>query len=110
MNLYFEHFQDLVELNKTKNILRNIFLSKSTNYDLELLYKIVKEMDNETKSWNGEFTFVYIPTWERYFHKHTNLNAVITLKDEIIDEPKTLLIRLFLSNLVTDESLRHKVD
>lgn len=83
-NLYFEHFQDLVELNKTKNILRNIFLSKSTNYDLELLYKIVKEMDNETKSWNGEFTFVYIPTWERYFHKHTNLNAVITLKDEII--------------------------
>ena len=33
-----------------------------------------------------------------------------TLKDDLIDEPKALLIRLFLSNFVTEESFRHRVD
>ena len=32
------------------------------------------------------------------------------LKEDVIDEPNILLIKLLLSNLVTDESFRHKVD
>ena len=32
------------------------------------------------------------------------------MNDVVIEAPNALLIRLFLSNFVTDESLRHKVD
>ena len=41
-------------------------------------------MQNESKKWKGNFTFVYLPSWERYFNKNSNIQPVIKLRNEII--------------------------
>ena len=41
-------------------------------------------MNYETKKWNGNYFFVYVPTWSRYFTKYTSEDATIKLKEEII--------------------------
>ena len=61
---------------------------QKTEYELDLLYKIVEKMKNETKKWSGNYIFVYVPTWSRYFTKYTKYDAKIDLKDEIIQNLK----------------------
>ena len=65
-----------------------ILNKQKTDYELDLLYKIVEKMKNETKKWNGNYIFVYVPTWSRYFTKYTKYDAKIDLKDEIIQNLK----------------------
>ena len=43
--------------------------------DLSLFYEIVKKMNSETKKWDGDFTFVYIPSWDRFFNKNSNYKS-----------------------------------
>tara|TARA_Y100001958_G_C21055732_1_gene420301 strand:- start:219 stop:869 length:651 start_codon:yes stop_codon:yes gene_type:complete len=79
------HLKDILEINNLKNIFKYKILNKQhDNYDLELLYKIVERMDRDVKKWNGNYYFVYVPTWSRYFTKYTKYDAKIDLKDEII--------------------------
>ena len=83
------HLKDILEINNLRNIFKyKIFNKQKTEYELDLLYKIVEKMKNETKKWNGNYIFVYVPTWSRYFTKYTKYDAKIDLKDEIIQNLK----------------------
>ena len=80
------HLKDILEINNLRNIFKYKILKKQEEfYDLNLLYKIVEKMNDDTKKWNGNYTFVYVPTWSRYFTKFTKYDAKIDLKKEIIN-------------------------
>ena len=79
------HFKDIIEINNLKNIIRfSILRQQKQTYDLNLFYSIIEKMNYETKKWNGNYFFVYVPTWSRYFTKYTSEDATIKLKEEII--------------------------
>ena len=79
------HLKDILEINNLRNIFKyKIFKKQEEFYDLNLLYKTVEKMNSDTKKWNGNYTFVYVPTWSRYFTKYTKYDAKIDLKKEII--------------------------
>ena len=46
-------------------------------------------MDYETKKWDGNYVFVYVPTWSRYFTKFTKIDSKINLKNEILKNLKS---------------------
>jgi len=80
------HLKDILEINNLRNIFKYKILKKQEEfYDLNLLYKTVEKMNDDTKKWNGNYTFVYVPTWSRYFTKFTKYDAKIDLKKEIIN-------------------------
>ena len=80
------HLKDILEINNLRNIFKYKILKKQEEfYDLNLLYKIVEKMNDDTKKWNGNYIFVYVPTWSRYFTKFTKYDAKIDLKKEIIN-------------------------
>lgn len=83
-NNYIGSIKDILELTILKNRIRNLFNTKKKNYDLKILNNIIVEMQNESKKWKGNFTFVYLPSWERYFNKNSNIQPVIKLRNEII--------------------------
>ena len=83
-NNYIGSIKDILELTILKNRIRNLFNTKKKNYDLKILNNIIVEMQNESKKWKGNFTFVYLPSWERYFNKNSNTQPVIKLRNEII--------------------------
>ncbi len=85
---YTESIQDILEINILKNRLRSIFNSKKKNYDLIFFNKTIVEMKRQTEEWNGNFTFVYIPSWDRFFNSSSNLHAIISLRKEIVDNLK----------------------
>ena len=85
---YTENIQDILEINILKNRLRSIFNSKKKDYDLIFFNKTIVEMKRQTEEWNGNFTFVYIPSWDRFFNSSSNLHAIISLRKEIIDNLK----------------------
>ena len=71
-----------MELSNLKNIVRfNLFNSEKKNYDLKLLYSVVEKMNFESNKWNGNYIFVYVPTWSRYFTKFTKTDSKINLKN-----------------------------
>ena len=43
-------------------------------------------MNFETKKWNGNYYFVYVPSWSRYFTKFTNKDGSLNLKKDILNE------------------------
>ena len=80
------HLKDILEINNLRNIFKYKILKKQEEfYDLNLLYKTVEKMNDDTKKWNGNYIFVYVPTWSRYFTKFTKYDAKIDLKKEIIN-------------------------
>ena len=75
------HLKDILEINNLRNIFKYKILKKQEEfYDLNLLYKIVEKMNDDTKKWNVNYTFVYVPTGSRYFTKFTKYDAKIDLK------------------------------
>ena len=84
-NNFKETFQDILEINNIRNILKNSLsrISKN-NYDLELFYKIIYKMNQDAKKLDSNYIFVYVPTWSRYFTKFTKKDKTIYLKDEIL--------------------------
>ena len=84
-DIFKSHAKDILEINNLRNIFKYKILKKQKEfYDLDLLYKTIKKMNDDTKKWNGNYTFVYVPTWSRYFTKFTKYDAKIDLKKEII--------------------------
>ena len=83
--IFFEHLKDILEINSLKNILRFSILKQQKNtFDLPLFYEIVEKMNLESSNWNGNYYFVYVPSWHRYFTKFTNIDSGINLKGEIL--------------------------
>jgi len=90
LGLFGAHLQDIAELNNLRNILKYRILKKQKSvYDLELFYSVVEKMDYETKKWDGNYVFVYVPTWSRYFTKFTKIDSKINLKNEILKNLKS---------------------
>ena len=88
-DFFKEHLKDILELNNLKNIIKFTVIKKQKkDYDLDLFYSVIEKMNSETSSWNGKYTFVYVPTWSRYFTKHTKEISRINLKNEIIKNIK----------------------
>jgi len=81
------HLIDIIELNSLKNIIRfSIIKRQIDTYDLNLFYSVIEKMNFETKKWNGNYYFVYVPSWSRYFTKFTNKDASLNLKKDILKE------------------------
>ena len=85
---YFKNIQDILEINILRNRLRSFFDSSDKKYNLQLLNETIDEMRMETEKWNGNFTFVYVPSWDRFFNNSSNLHRVIKLRKEIIKNLK----------------------
>ena len=89
------HLKDIIELNSLKNIIRySIVKQQVETYDLSLFYSIVEKMNFETKKWDGNYYFVYVPSWSRYFTKFTNKDASINLKNDILNELRSKNINI----------------
>lgn len=85
LNNLIAHLKDIAEINNLKNIIKFSILKKQkNNFDLPLFYEIVEKMKVESNNWNGNYYFVYVPSWSRYFTKFTNKDSSINLKDEIL--------------------------
>jgi len=86
IDAYIENAQDILEINILRNKFKNFFLSKKNNYDLTSFYKVINEMQETTNRFGGKFTFVYIPSWDRFFNNASNLYPVIKLRNTIIED------------------------
>ena len=85
LNNLIAHLKDIAEINNLKNIIKFSILKKQkNNFDLPLFYEIVEKMKVESNNWNGNYYFVYVPSWSRYFTKFTNKDSSINLKEEIL--------------------------
>tara|TARA_B100000029_G_scaffold221648_1_gene219326 strand:+ start:619 stop:1854 length:1236 start_codon:yes stop_codon:yes gene_type:complete len=92
-----ENFVDILELKKTKSIVRHkIFNKEYIETDLELFYSIVKKMNEESKKYNSNFIFVYVPSSLRYFKTPSyallDQKQQIKLKDKILNEIRKMNI------------------
>lgn len=81
------HTIDIIELQNLKNILRYNILNRHQNeYDLNLFFSVIENMNLEAKKFNSNYLFVYVPSWSRYFTQNTKKEASIKLKDTILSE------------------------
>ena len=85
---FIKNIQDILEINILKNRLRSFFSTEKKLYNLKLFTETINEMKKETEKWNGNFTFVYIPSWDRFFNRSSNLHTIINLREEIVDNLK----------------------
>ena len=92
-NNFIETTKDILEINNIRNIIKNSILkSYKKDYDMNLFYKIISQMDSDAKSLKSRYIFVYVPTWSRYFTKFTKKDKTIFLKDEILTKLKDMNI------------------
>ena len=80
-NNFIESLKDIAELRRLKNFYKNYILSgTNSNFDEELFFSIIKKMNEETKSWKGNFIFIYVPSWERFLQN--SLKEIVFLTKE----------------------------
>jgi len=84
-----DKFKDYIELSRLKNSIKNIFyLFSDKDFDDDLFFKIINDMNIETQSWGGKFIFVYTPTWSRYFTRFTKSQRYTYKKNYILNTLK----------------------
>jgi len=83
---FLASIRDILEINILRSKFKKFFLSKNPSNDLDLFYNIVYEMKAEAQKLDAKFTFVYVPNWERFFNKNSNLHPVMNLKETIIEK------------------------
>ena len=73
---FTEKLKDFLELNTLKELLltSSVFYKKKHNVDYDYLEKIIFRMNQEVKKWDGNFYFVYLPSWTRYNNKYSIAN------------------------------------
>lgn len=81
---YTRNIQDILEISILKNRLRKLLNFKKKTYNLELFNKTILYMKNETERNGGKFSFVYIPSWDRFFNSSSNLHSIIGLRETIV--------------------------
>jgi len=90
-----QHISDIAEIQNLKNIFRyKIFNKERSQYDLDLFFLVIEKMNMEVKKWDGNYIFVYVPSWSRYFTKNTKKEASIKLKEKILNKLKTKQIKV----------------
>tara|TARA_B100000575_G_C23063954_1_gene612574 strand:- start:118 stop:1332 length:1215 start_codon:yes stop_codon:yes gene_type:complete len=84
LSTYTKNIQDILEITILKNRLRKLFNFKKKTYNLDLFNKTILQMKNETERNGGKFSFVYIPSWDRFFNNSSNLHSIIGLRETIV--------------------------
>jgi hypothetical protein len=85
--IFIEKIKDFIELQNLKEILpKDLLFVKKSKVDYDLFEKTIKQMNSETKKWDGNFAIIYLPTWSRY-NKNFSLTDFL-LKKKIIDIAK----------------------
>ena len=85
--IFIEKIKDFIELQNLKEILpKDLLFVKKSKVDYDLFEKTIKQMNSETKKWDGNFAILYLPTWSRY-NKNFSLTDFL-LKKKIIDIAK----------------------
>ena len=71
-----EKIKDFLELNTLKELLlvSSVFYKKKHKVDYKYFDQIIFEMNTEVKMWDGNFYFVYLPSWTRYNNKYSIAN------------------------------------
>ena len=71
-----EKVKDFLELNTLKELLltSSVFYKKKHNVDYKYFNEIILKMSKEIKKWDGNFYFVYLPSWTRYNNKYSIAN------------------------------------
>jgi len=71
-----EKVKDFLELNTLKELLltSSVFYKKKHNVDYKYFNEIMLKMNKEIKKWDGNFYFVYLPSWTRYNNKYSIAN------------------------------------
>ena len=71
-----EKIKDFIELNTLKELLftSSVFYKKKHKVNYLYLQKILEKMNTEVLKWNGNFYFVYLPSWTRYNNRYSLAN------------------------------------
>ena len=88
-----EKVKDFLELNTLKELLltSSVFYKKKHNVDYKYFDEIILEMKNEIKKWDGNFYFVYLPSWTRYNNKYSIANYFQKSKIKKIVEGRNIV-------------------
>ena len=84
------HLKDILELSLLKGAIKNILNSqkKESLFDEKLFFLIIENMKNKSETMGGNFIFVYVPSWSRYFTKFNKNKILFEQKRIIIEELK----------------------
>ena len=68
-----EIIKDFFELQKLKNIFssESFYFNNDNTIDKNLFIKVLQEMKNTSKEWNGKFIVAYLPDWNRFNSKYS---------------------------------------
>ena len=88
-----EKLKDFLELNTLKELLltSSVFYKKKHNVDYKYFDEIILKMNKEIKKWDGNFYFVYLPSWTRYNNKYSVANYFQKSKIKKIVENKNIV-------------------
>ena len=91
----FATTKDILELTSLKSILRSNSFFYNKNLEMDLFYKTLIEMKLETEKFGGNFIFIYVPSWSRYFTKYNKDKILFDKKEEIFFFLKKQNIKYF---------------
>ena len=106
-----EKIKDFFELNTLKELIfsSSVFYKSKLNVDFILFEKILLKMKNNVKRWNGNFYFVYLPSWDRYNNEYSLANTSFKRKiKKIVEKNKIQFIdvdNLFEKNKVNNTKI-----
>tara|TARA_Y100001935_G_scaffold243281_1_gene234525 strand:- start:463 stop:1674 length:1212 start_codon:yes stop_codon:yes gene_type:complete len=101
--------KDILELTTLKKIWRSKNLFSQKDLEMDLFFDILKKMRFETTNNGGNFIFVYIPSWSRYFTKYNENKILFNKKNEILNFLKKEKIPFFdFENEILDSSDKKK--
>ena len=84
-NQHLHKIKDFLELEKVKKLFfEKYFFNSRYSVDKELFTNVLSKMQSEVNTWNGEFIFIYLPTWSRYYQSYTPVNIFHKKKIEKI--------------------------
>ena len=88
-----EKVKDFLELNTLKELLltSSVFYKKKHNVNYEYFDEIMLKMKDEIKKWDGNFYFVYLPSWTRYNNKYSIANYFQKSKIKKIVEDRNIV-------------------
>ena len=88
-----EKVKDFLELNTLKELLltSSVFYKKKHNVNYKYFDEIMLKMKNEIEKWDGNFYFVYLPSWTRYNNKYSIANYFQKSKIKKIVEDRNIV-------------------
>ena len=94
-----DNFVDILELKKIKKVIKYKILGKKyVEHDLDLLFSVIKKMNEEAKKYNSNFIFVYNPDSSRYIsvpsYAYLKEKQAMSLKKVILEKVSKMNISI----------------